>query len=112
METAVGWRPPMAKHDKALLGFQRMLAEDPNDMRTLLKVGDLQLELEDYAEAVATYERVASFYDHQGFALKAIAIYKQILEIVRKNLPHVEERYAHVGLRLGELLKQLGLESG
>lgn len=98
----------MAKYDKAILA--RMLAKDPNDMRTLLKLGDLQLELEAYAEAVATYERVASFYAQQGFALKAIAVYKQILEIVRKNLPHVEERYSHVAVRLAELHAQLGLE--
>lgn len=100
----------MAKYDKALLGYQTMIEEDPNDMRTLLKIGDLQLEMEDYAEAIATYERVGGFYARQGFALKAIAVYKQVLEIVRKNLPQVEERYAHIELRLAELHEQLGLE--
>ena len=91
----------MAKYDEAM---------DPNDMRTLLKLGDLQLRTEAFGEAVATYERVAGFYAQQGFALKAIAVYKQVLEIVQKNLPHEEERYAHIATRLAELHRQLGLE--
>ena len=62
-----------------------------------------------YAEAVGTYERVGRFYAHQGFALKAIAVYKQIREIVSKHLPQHEERYAHVLPQLADLYQQLGL---
>ena len=38
--------------------------------------------MEGYAAAVATYERVGKFYAQQGFSLKAIAVYKQIREII------------------------------
>jgi len=99
------------KYDKAILEYQRIIEEDPNDMRTLLKIGDLQLKLDAFPEAIATYERVGRFYAQQGFALKAIAVYKQIREIVQKNVPHLEERYAHIPPKLAELYQQLGLVS-
>ena len=62
------------KYDKAIIEFQKVIQEDPNDARTLLKVGDLQSKMEAYADAVGTYERVGKFYASQGFALKAIAV--------------------------------------
>ncbi len=41
------------KYDKAVLEYQRIIQEDPNDARTLLKIGDLQLKMEAYADAIA-----------------------------------------------------------
>ena len=67
--------------------------------------------MEAYADAIATYERVGKLYAQQGFALKAIAVYKQIREIVAKHVPQLEERYAHVVPKLAELYQQLGLTS-
>ncbi len=99
------------KYDKAVLEYQKIIQEDPNDARTLLKIGDLQSKMEAYAEAIATYERVGKFYATQGFALKAIAVFKQIREIIAKHVPQLEERYAHIAPRLAELYQQLGLVS-
>lgn len=99
------------KYDKAVLEYQKLTQEDPNDARTLLKIGDLQSKMEAYADAVATYERVGRFYAHQGFALKAIAVYKQIREIIAKQVPQLEERYGHIAPKLAELYQQLGLTS-
>ncbi len=48
--------------------------------------------MEAYADAVVTYERVGKFYASQGFALKAIAVYKQIREIIAKHVPQLEEQ--------------------
>ena len=61
------------KFDKAIQEYQRIIQQDPNDARTLLKIGDLQSKMEAHADAIATYERVGKHYAHQGFALKAIA---------------------------------------
>ncbi len=97
------------KYDRAIVEYQKLIEQDPNDARTLLKIGDLQSKMDAYADAVATYERVGRFYAHQGFALKAIAVYKQIREIVGKHLPQHEERYAHVLPLLADLYQQLGL---
>ncbi len=99
------------KYDKAVVEYQKVIQEDPNDARTLLKIGDLQSKMEDYAEAVATYERVGRFYSSQGFALKAIAVYKQIREIIAKHIPRLDERYSHLTPKLAELYQQLGLTS-
>ena len=99
------------RYDKAVLEYQRIVQEDPNDARTLLKIGDLQLKMEAYADAIATYERVGRFYATQGFSLKAIAVYKQIREILHKHIPQLEERYAHIAPKLAELYQQLGLVS-
>jgi tetratricopeptide (TPR) repeat protein len=99
------------KYDKAVLEYQKIIQEDPNDARTLLKIGDLQSKMEAYDGAVATYERVGKYYAQQGFALKAIAVYKQIREIIAKHVPALEERYAHITPKLAELYVQLGLTS-
>jgi tetratricopeptide (TPR) repeat protein len=99
------------KYDKAVIEYQKVIQEDPNDARTLLKIGDLQSKLEEYASAIATYERVGRFYATQGFSLKAIAVYKQIREIVSHRVPSLEEKYAYVTPKLAELYQQLGLTS-
>ncbi len=99
------------RYDKAVLEYQRIIQEDPNDARTLLKIGDLQLKMEAYGDAIATYERVGRYYSAQGFSLKAIAVYKQIREILHKHVPQLEERYAHIAPKLAELYQQLGLVS-
>lgn len=99
------------RYDKAILEYQKLVDSDPNDVRTLLKIGDLQLKMEAFPEAIATYERVGKYYAAQGFALKAIAVYKQVREIVQKHVPHLEERYAHIAPRLADLYQQLGLVS-
>jgi tetratricopeptide (TPR) repeat protein len=99
------------KYDKAVAELQKIIQEDPNDARTLLKIGDLQSKMAEFANAIATYERVGKFYAAQGFALKAIAVYKQIKDLVAKQLPHLEERYGHITPLLADLYQQLGLVS-
>jgi tetratricopeptide (TPR) repeat protein len=99
------------RYDRAAVEYQRILQEDPNDARILLKLGDVQSKMEAFADAVATYDRVGKFYATQGFALKAIAVLKQIREIISKHVPQLEERYSHVTPRLAELYQQLGLTS-
>ncbi|WP_437808904.1 tetratricopeptide repeat protein [Sorangium sp. So ce1078] len=99
------------RFDKAIVEYQKLVAEDPKDVRTLLKIGDLYLKTEEYVEAITTYERVGQFYSLQGFALKAIAVYKQIREIIHKHVPQYEDRFGHIVPRLAEIYTQLGLTS-
>jgi tetratricopeptide (TPR) repeat protein len=99
------------KYDRAIAEYQKIIQEDPNDARTLLKIGDLYTKLAQHEKAIATYERVGKFYAQQGFALKAIAVFKQIKEIIARHVPHLEERYAHITPKLAELYQQLGLTS-
>jgi tetratricopeptide (TPR) repeat protein len=99
------------RYDKAVAEYQKIIQQDPDDARTLLKIGDLQSKMEAHAEAIATYERVGKHYAAQGFALKAIAVYKQIREIIQKHVPNLADRYAHITPQLAELYAQLGLVS-
>jgi tetratricopeptide (TPR) repeat protein len=99
------------RYDKAVAEYQKIIQHDPDDARTLLKIGDLQSKMEQHAEAIATYERVGRYYETQGFALKAIAVYKQIREIVQKHIPTQVDRYSHITPRLADLYAQLGLVS-
>src|SRR5262249_17511111 len=69
------------------------------------------LKMEEYVEAISTYERVGQFYSLQGFALKAIAVYKQIREIIHKHVPQYEDRFGHIVPRLAAIYAQLGLTS-
>lgn len=99
------------RYDRAAVEYQRVLQEDPNDARILLKLGDLQSKMGSYPEAIATYERVGKFYATQGFSLKAIAVFKQIREIISRYAPALDDKYAHIGPKLAELYQQLGLTS-
>lgn len=99
------------RYDKAIEEYQKIVQQDANDARTLLKIGDLQARIEAYPEAIATYDRVGQYYASQGFALKAIAVYKQIRELIRKHAPNLAERYAHIVPKLAEIYTQLGLTS-
>ncbi|HTJ82402.1 MAG TPA: tetratricopeptide repeat protein, partial [Polyangiaceae bacterium] len=99
------------RYDKAIAEYQKVVADDPTDVRTQLKIGNLYLQLEQFAEAISTYERVGAYYSQQGFAVKAVAVYKQIREIIQKHAPHLEDRFGHVVPKLAELLTQLDLRS-
>ncbi|MBL8684207.1 MAG: tetratricopeptide repeat protein [Myxococcales bacterium] len=86
--------------DKAIAEYQRLVKEDPSDVRILLKIGDLQFRRGAREDAVATYSKVARGYEEQGFALKAIAVYKQILSI-DPNLTDLHGKLAELYVQLG-----------
>ncbi len=89
--------------DKAVKEYLRIVHEDPKDVRVWLKIGDLYAKKGSKQEAIETYGKVARFYHEQGFFLKAVAVYKQILKI--------DPRLVDVILKLAELYRQLGLMS-
>lgn len=99
------------KYDKAVAEYQRILESEPNDTRTMLKVGDLQSRMSNFSAAIVTYNTVAESYARDGFFLKAIAVYKQIRELLRKHAPELAPRYAHVTPRLAEIYAKLNLTS-
>jgi len=88
-------------YDRAIREYTRIVEEDPRDVRVWLKIGDLHAKKNDKGSATDTYSKVAEFYSEQGFYLKAVAVYKQILRI--------DPTQVGVNLQLAELYKQLGL---
>lgn len=97
------------KYDRAIAEYRKIVQQDPSDARTLLKIGDLQSRQRDFAGAVQTYDQVATYYASQGFQLKAIAVFKQIREIIRKQAPDLAARYSHVTPRLADIYAELNL---
>jgi tetratricopeptide (TPR) repeat protein len=89
--------------EKAIKEYLKVVQQDDKDVRIWLKIGDLYAKIGKKSEATETYQRVAQFYSDQGFYLKSVAVYKQILKI--------EPRLVEVNQRLAELYKQLGLLS-
>src|SRR5882757_40990 len=89
--------------DKAVKEYLRIVHEDPKDVRVWLKIGDLYAKKGAKQDAIETYLKVARFYHDQGFFLKAVAVYKQILKL--------DPRLVDVSLKLAELYRQLGLMS-
>ncbi|MBX3248838.1 MAG: tetratricopeptide repeat protein [Myxococcales bacterium] len=90
-------------YDRAIAEYQKLVDADPRDVRTLLKIGDLYTRKGSNKEASATYFRVAEHYATQGFFLKAVAVYKQILKLQPGRLD--------ISLRLAEMYENLQLVS-
>ncbi len=87
--------------DKAIGEYQKLLKEDPNDVRTILKIGDLFAKMGNNETAIENYVTVAHHYASQGFYMKAIAVFKQILKI--------NNTLIHINIELGEMYQNLGL---
>ena len=90
------------QYDKAIKAYQKILVEDPKDVRVLLKVGELQQKKGDSPAAAETFGRVADAYGEQGFFLKAVAVYKQMLKLSPDDV-RVNERLAGLYQQLGIL---------
>lgn len=86
---------------KAIDEYRQVLAADPRDVRTRLKLIDLYGRAGKRREAVEECLQVADAYADQGFYLKAIAVYKQALRVEPEN--HVLQR------NMGEMYLKQGL---
>src|SRR5512138_3190799 len=89
--------------DKAIREYLKIVEEDARDVRVWLKLGDLYAKKNAKQDATETYLRVAQFYSEQGFYLKAVAVYKQVLKL--------DPRLIEVNIKLAEVYRQLGLLS-
>ncbi len=69
------------KLEQALKEYLRVLDDNPKDIATLNRVGDLYVRMSRAAESIPFFTRIADFYSRDGFFLKAIAIYKKINKI-------------------------------
>lgn len=88
---------------KALKEYNKLLKEDPRDAKLLLEVGDAYRRWGQNEEAIAQYGKVAQQYRQDGFDARAVAVFKQILNLDPKNYG------AYVSL--AELYQGMGLDS-
>ncbi len=88
---------------KALKEYNKLLQADPRDAKLLLEVGDAYRRWGQPDEAIAQYNKVAAQYRQDGFDARAVAVYKQILNLDPKH-------YASY-VSLSELYQRMGLDS-
>src|SRR5690606_9053265 len=90
-------------YDKAIKEYQAVLKVDPRDVRVLQKMGELYQKKNEPQQAANYFGKVAESYANDGFFLKAVALYKQVLKL---NPTKIE-----INVKLAELHQQLGLMS-
>jgi tetratricopeptide (TPR) repeat protein len=88
---------------KALKEYNKLLKADPRDAKLLLEVGDAYRRWGQAEEAIAQYAKVAQQYRQDGFDARAVAVFKQILNLDPKHYA------AYVSL--SELYQRMGLDS-
>lgn len=86
--------------DKAISEWEKLIKEYP-DGNTYNTIGDLYLKKGDKKNAVDSYQKAANFFRHEGFSLKALALYKKVLNI--------DQNDANALYSLGELSEKKGL---
>lgn len=88
-------------YDKAIKEYQKVLDADPKDVRILQKMGELYQKKSDNTQAATYFTRVAESYTNDGFFLKAVALYKQVLKL--------DPSLMDINVKLAELHQQLQL---
>ncbi len=91
------------KIEPAIREYERLLDENPNDVNTLNRIGDLWVRIERTDEAVKVFRKIADHYARDGFFLKAIAIFKKINKLDPSKLDiyaKLAELYAKQGLAM------------
>jgi hypothetical protein len=61
------------------------------------------------AESVVEYVAVADWYSAQGFGLKAIAVYRMVISMVKEHAPTLFEAHADLWDKLAAGYRALGL---
>lgn len=89
------------KYEKAIAEYGKIVSVDPQDHRVKLKLAELYVKLKNVTKAIETYQEIATAYTHDGFYLKAVTVYKNVL---RLNPALVD-----VNVQLAELYEKMGL---
>ncbi len=74
------------KTSQAINEYLKIVKADPNDVLTLNTIGDLYLRQGKTVEANGYFSQVAESYTRNNFLLKAIAVYRKILNSDPQNL--------------------------
>jgi pilus assembly protein FimV len=88
------------KIEPAIREYRKLLADNPNDINTLNRIGDLYARIQRIDEAVDFFTQIAEQYATEGFFVKAIAIYKKIIKLDPTRL-EVYEKLAELYHRQG-----------
>lgn len=89
------------KIQAAIRDYCQIVEHDSKDYNTLNTLGDLYVRVNAKDEAIACFSRIAEHYNSQGFAHKAIAVYKKILRLLPRSV--------EISSKLAPLYQTLGL---
>ena len=89
------------KADKAIIEYKKLLEIDPKDMRIKLRIAELLARQKKIGEAVEVYNEVADSYTDDGFYLKAVTVYKNVLRL--------NPSLVGINYKLAELYEKMGL---
>jgi tetratricopeptide (TPR) repeat protein len=91
------------KIEPAIKEYERLLDDNPNDVNTLNRIGDLWVRINRNDEGVRVFTKIAEHYSKDGFFLKAIAIFKKINKLDPSKLDiyaKLADLYAKQGLAM------------
>lgn len=89
------------KLPNAISEYEKVIKEDPKDLTVLNTIGDLYARVGNNDQATYYFKRVGDQYAQNGFAVKAIAIYKKLTKIGpynAENTTKLAELYGQQGL--------------
>src|SRR6478736_1891152 len=89
------------KLPNAIAEYEKVIKEDPKDLTVLNTIGDLYARVGNNDQATYYFKKVGDQYAQNGFAVKAIAIYKKLTKIAPYNADNTT--------KLAELYGQQGL---
>jgi hypothetical protein len=81
----------------------------PPDVRALLREGDDRAKAGDYLAAIRLYAETARAFDESGHHLKAVAVFRQVRELIAKYAPTERALDDEARRRLPVLYRSLGL---
>ena len=89
------------KLPNAIAEYEKIIKEDPKDLTVLNTIGDLYARVGNNDSATYYFKKVGDQYAQNGFAVKAIAIYKKLTKIGpynAENTTKLAELYGQQGL--------------
>lgn len=89
------------KLPNAISEYEKVIKEDPKDLTVLNTIGDLYARVGNNDQATHYFKKVGDQYAQNGFAVKAIAIYKKLTKIGpynSENTTKLAELYGQQGL--------------
>ncbi len=89
------------KFEKELKEVLANTQANPQDLRLKIRLGELYFRMKDIPKGIEVFTEVAEAYTQEGFYLKAVAIYKNMIRMSPGSVVFNE--------KLAELYKQLGL---
>lgn len=92
----------MSSGKKAIQHYERLVEQDPTDIRLLQKLGEVCQKGGDNIKAAAAFARVGECYERDGFFLKAVALLKQVMKLDPES-PGTNFKLGVLHLKLGLL---------